>query len=52
MPRRGAQGKRKPLEERLLAKTDRLYGDVPEHRPELGPCYGFGRRPPKTRRIG
>lgn len=30
-----------PLEDRLLAKVDRLYGDVPEHRPELGPCWPF-----------
>lgn len=28
-----------PLEKRVLAKLDRVYGDVPEHRPELGPCW-------------
>lgn len=28
-----------PLEDRLLAKVDRVYGDAPDHRPELGPCW-------------
>lgn len=28
-----------PIEDRLLAKLDRLYGDVPEGRPELGICW-------------
>jgi hypothetical protein len=30
-----------PIEIRLFAKVDRLYGDVPEHAPELGPCWPF-----------
>lgn len=28
-----------PVAERLLAKLDRVYGDVPEHCPELGICW-------------
>lgn len=28
-----------PLATRLLAKTDRLYGDPPERNPALGPCW-------------
>lgn len=35
----GRAGVRIPLEVRLAAKVDRLYGDVPEHRPDLGPCW-------------
>lgn len=31
--------RRKPLAVRLITKTDRRYGDVPEDRPELGPCW-------------
>jgi hypothetical protein len=30
-----------PLELRLLAKVDRLYGFVPEGKPKLGPCWPY-----------
>lgn len=30
-----------PLELRLLAKVDRLYGFEPEGKPELGPCWPY-----------
>lgn len=29
----------RPVAERLLAKLDRVYGDVPAHAPWLGPCW-------------
>lgn len=33
---------------RILARLDRVYGDVPAHAPELGPCWPFmGARLPK-----
>jgi HNH endonuclease len=30
---------RTALADRMLAHVDRLYGDPPEHAPELGPCW-------------
>lgn len=39
MPPRGWSGPRIPLAERMLTKTDRLYGDPPAHAPELRRCW-------------
>jgi hypothetical protein len=39
---------RVPVLIRLVAKVDRLYGELPEDYPELGPCWPFlGARTPK-----